>query len=29
MPKNAYVIAGPNGAGQTTCAREFLPNYAH
>ena len=23
-----YVIAGPNGVGKTTFAREFLPNYA-
>jgi predicted ABC-type ATPase len=23
------VIAGRNGAGKTTFAREFLPNYAH
>jgi len=23
-----YVIAGQNGAGKTTFAREFLPNYA-
>ena len=22
-----YVIAGPNGAGNTTFAREFLPNF--
>jgi len=26
--KNVYVIAGPNGSGKTTFAREFLPNYA-
>jgi predicted ABC-type ATPase len=25
---NAYIIAGPNGVGKTTFAREFLPNYA-
>jgi predicted ABC-type ATPase len=23
-----YIIAGPNGSGKTTFAREFLPNYA-
>jgi predicted ABC-type ATPase len=23
-----YIIAGPNGGGKTTFAREFLPNYA-
>jgi len=23
-----YVIAGPNGVGKTTFAREFLPHYA-
>lgn len=23
-----YVIAGPNGVGKATFAREFLPNYA-
>jgi predicted ABC-type ATPase len=23
-----YIIAGPNGVGKTTFAREFLPNYA-
>jgi predicted ABC-type ATPase len=22
-----YIIAGPNGVGKTTFAREFLPNY--
>lgn len=26
--KNIYVIAGSNGAGKTTFAREFLPEYA-
>ncbi len=26
--KNIYVIAGPNGSGKTTFAREFLPDYA-
>ena len=25
---NLYIIAGPNGVGKTTFAREFLPNYA-
>ena len=23
-----FIIAGPNGVGETTFAREFLPNYA-
>ncbi len=27
MP-NLYVIAGPNGSGKTTFAKEFLPKYA-
>ena len=27
MP-NLYVIAGPNGVGKTTFAKEFLPSYA-
>lgn len=27
QPK-AYIIAGPNGSGKTTFAREFLPHYA-
>jgi predicted ABC-type ATPase len=27
--KNVYIIAGPNGSGKTTFAREFLPVYAH
>ena len=27
MPK-VYIIAGPNGSGKTTFAKEFLPNYA-
>lgn len=27
--KNVYIIAGPNGSGKTTFAREFLPSYAH
>lgn len=26
--KNVYIIAGPNGSGKTTFAREFLPQYA-
>ncbi len=26
--KNVYIIAGPNGSGKTTFAREFLPAYA-
>ena len=26
--KNAYIIAGPNGSGKTTFAKEFLPVYA-
>lgn len=25
---SVYIIAGPNGVGKTTFAREFLPNYA-
>ena len=25
--KNIYIIAGPNGSGKTTFAREFLPGY--
>ena len=24
---NLYIIAGPNGSGKTTFAREFLRNY--
>lgn len=27
-PPNLYVIAGPNGSGKTTFAKEFLPHYA-
>ena len=27
--KNVYIIAGPNGSGKTTFAREFLPQRAH
>jgi predicted ABC-type ATPase len=26
--KNVYIIAGPNGSGKTTFAKEFLPKYA-
>lgn len=26
--KNLYIIAGPNGSGKTTFAKEFLPFYA-
>jgi len=32
MSKNnptVYIIAGPNGSGKTTFAREFLPQYVH
>lgn len=25
--KNIYIIAGPNGSGKTTFAKEFLPDY--
>ncbi len=25
--KNTYIIAGPNGSGKTTFAKEFLPDY--
>ena len=28
MPR-LYIIAGPNGSGKTTFAKEFLPHYAH
>jgi predicted ABC-type ATPase len=28
MSPSAYIIAGPNGVGKTTFAREFLPKYA-
>jgi predicted ABC-type ATPase len=27
--KNVYIIAGPNGSGKTTFARQFLPEYIH
>ena len=27
--QNVYIIAGPNGVGKTTFAREFLPNYVN
>lgn len=27
MPQNVYIIAGPNGSGKTTFAKEFLPHY--
>ncbi|MCM8782678.1 MAG: hypothetical protein NC828_06505 [Candidatus Omnitrophica bacterium] len=27
--QNVYIIAGPNGSGKTTFAKEFLPNYAY
>lgn len=26
--KNAYIIAGPNGSGEITFARVYLPHYA-
>ncbi len=29
MNPSIYIIAGPNGVGKTTFAREFLPNYAN
>lgn len=29
MAPQAYIIAGSNGAGKTTFAREYLPRYAH
>ena len=29
MKPNVYIVAGPNGVGKTTFAREFLPTYAH
>lgn len=28
MSPSVYIIAGPNGAGKRTFAREFLPTYA-
>ena len=28
MSPNVYIIAGPNGIGKTTFARQFLPYYA-
>ncbi|MBI5185469.1 MAG: hypothetical protein HZA01_07060 [Nitrospinae bacterium] len=28
-PPSVYVIAGPNGSGETTFASKFLPKYAH
>ena len=28
IKNDVYVVAGPNGSGKTTFAREFLPNYA-
>jgi len=27
--RNVYIIAGPNGSGKTTFAREFLPDYVN
>lgn len=27
--RNVYIIAGPNGSGKTTFAKEFLPKYVH
>ncbi len=27
--RNTYIIAGPNGSGKTTFAREFLPDYVN
>lgn len=27
--QNVYIIAGPNGSGKTTFAREFLPDYVN
>jgi predicted ABC-type ATPase len=28
-PRRILIIAGPNGAGTTSFAREFLPQEAH
>jgi predicted ABC-type ATPase len=28
LSPNVYIVAGPNGVGKPTFAREFLPNYA-
>jgi predicted ABC-type ATPase len=29
ISRELYIIGGSNGAGKTTFAKEFLPNYAH
>jgi predicted ABC-type ATPase len=29
IPSNLYLIAGANGSGKTTFAREFLPKFVH